>query len=267
MAKVFFIDGGVVATTGNLYTKDIFAGDDHCPDGAIIISPPNGEWIISQDTGSIFDTYHVKSYVSASGIEVGNIYAFKSIYKFTIESYNRNRDLLKKLVSCPPEDLQLRHMFYQQQYAHVFSLFERFLCDTFVRQTCNDEETYHRVLKSGILLSKGIIQGKENRAIIKGEDCLKKELLYSNSIENYIVYHRFDLVSELFSTAFNISVDFSPLRSLLNTRHNIIHRFGKTNRGSVVSITEEQILSLINMVDVYVESISEQMQRRGVDSL
>lgn len=259
MGKVYVINGGVLATTGNLYTRDISAGDGRCPDGAIVITPPNGVWEITKDTGSIFDTYFVKGFVTASGIDVGDIFAFKNIYQFTIDSYNKNRDLLKKFLLRPPEDTQLRHIFYQQQYAHVFSLMERFLSDTFVRQTCDNEESYHRVLDSGILVSKNIVQGKTNRAIIAGEDCLDKELLYINSIENYIVYHKLDLVSELFSIAFNISIDLGALKNHLDTRHDIIHRFGQSTKGAERTITEADVLSLIETIDGYVKTITEQM--------
>jgi hypothetical protein len=259
MGKVYVINGGVLATTGNLYTRDISAGDGRCPDGAIVITPLNGVWEITKDTGSIFDTYFVKGFVTASGIDVGDIFAFKNIYQFTIDSYNKSRDLLKNLLLRPPEDTQLRHIFYQQQYAHVFSLMERFLGDTFVRQTCDNEESYHRVLDSGILVSKNIVQGKTNRAIIAGEDCLDKELLYINSIENYIVYHKLDLVSELFSIAFNISIDLGALKNHLDTRHDIIHRFGQSTKGAERTITEADVLSLIETIDGYVKTITEQM--------
>lgn len=259
MGKVYYIDGGVYSTTGNLYTRDISAGDDYCPDGAIVITPPNGVLEITQNAGSIFDTYHVKSFVTASGIDVGNIYGFKNIYQFTIDSYYKNRDMLNKILVSPPEDVQLRHIFYQQQYAHVFSLMERFLSDTFVRQTCDNEDSYHRILDSGILVSKNIVQGKTNKSIITGEDCLDKELLYINSIENYIVYHKFDLVSDLFSIAFNISVDFGSLKSQLDTRHDIIHRFGQSTKGVERIITEADVFSLIETIDGYVETITEQM--------
>lgn len=259
MGKVYYIDGGVYSTTGNLYTRDISAGDDYCPDGAIVITPPNGVLEITQNTGSIFDTYHVKSFVTASGIDVGNIYAFKNIYQLTIDSYYKNRDKLKKILMSPPEETQLRPVFYQQQYAHFFSLLERFLSDTFVRQTCDNEDSYHRVLDSGILVSKNIIQGKPNRSIIAGEDCLEKELLYINSIEKYIVYHKLDLVSDLFSIAFNITVNFNTLKSHLDARHDIIHRFGQSTKGVERIITGADVFSLIETIDGYVETITEQM--------
>lgn len=262
MSKVYYIDGGVYATTGNLYTRDISAGDEHCPDGAIVITPPNRVLEITKNTGSIFDTYHVKSFVAASGVDVGNIFAFKSIYQFTIDSYNKNRALLIKLLLNPPEDVLLRNLFYQQQYAHVFSLMERFLSNTFVRQTCDNEESYHRVLDSGILVSKNIVQGKTNKAIINGIDCLDKELLYINSIENYIVYHKLDLISELFSIAFNINIDLSLLKSYLEVRHDIIHRFGQSTNGIERIIREADVFYLIETIDGYVKTISEQIPKQ-----
>lgn len=260
MGKVYYIEGGLIATTGNLYTKDVYSGVTDCPNDAIIITPNNAILEITKDEGSIFDIYYVKSGVVSSGN--GDIYSFKDIYQFTIDSYNRDKQSLLRLLSDPPADLQLRRIFYQQQYAYVFSLMERFMSDTFVRQTCDNEESYHRVLDSGILLSmNNIVRNKVNKNIITGKDCLSKELLYISTIQKCIVYHRLSLVHDLFSIAFNIEADFDELKDSLEIRHDIIHRFGRSIKGVERSISEADIQNLIDKVDRCVNSISSQMSK------
>lgn len=259
MVKNYYIDGGVIAKTGNMYSRDIYVGVESCPEGACVITPPEGILEIKEDCGSIFNTYHVKSFVTASGIENGNIFAFKDLYQFTIDSYDLNKERLSRLLLHYPEDTQLRQLFYQQQYAHVFSLLEHFLSDTFVRQTCDREESFHRVLDSGILLSKNIIHGKANKEIINGRDCLQKELLYINTIENHILYHKFDLITELFDIAFNITVDFDCLKGALEIRNDIIHRFGYSTKGVERSFSKEDVEILMKTVDDCVKDIAKQV--------
>lgn len=168
-----------------MYSKDIHSGATNCPKGAIIITPTNTELEIANDEGSIFDIYYIKRDVVSSGI--GDIYSFKDIYQFTLDSYNRDKQLLLSLLSNPTADHQLRRIYYLQQYAHVFSLMERFISDTFIRQTCDNEESYHRVFDSGILISKNIVINKVNIKIITGNDCLAKELLYIDTIQKCFI--------------------------------------------------------------------------------
>lgn len=258
MGKVYYINGGVFASTGNLFTRNIFALDPICPEGAITITPPNGILEITENSGSIFDTYHVKDFVTASGIKVGNIFAFKDIYDYTIESYRHHRELLYQLFLNPPKEEQLRSVFYQQQYAHLFSLLELFLSNTFVKQTCDNEESYRRVLNSMILTSANIVRNS-NKKILSGKDCLQKELLYIESIQNHIVYHRFKLISELFHIAFDIDIDFSDLSDPLNIRNDIIHRFGHSTKGADIKITEADVMSLFCIIDNHVYDIIKQL--------
>lgn len=257
MGKIYYIDGDLVSTTGNLYTKDIYAGDLCCPEGAVSIKPKNGVLKITEETGSIFDTYHVKGCVCASGIENGNIYAFKDIYELTTAGYQHNRELLLRILASPPEEDQLKNLFYQQQYVSVFGLFERFLCDTFVRQTCDREESYNNVLKS--MTFKKLIR-KADKKTINGPDCLSKELLYVKIVENNIVYHRFNILKELFEAAFCISVDFGAIEKALKIRHDIVHRFGLSIKGTEIFLTKRDVEDLLDKVDKCVETISTQIQ-------
>ena len=258
MGKVFHINGGVFATTGNLYTRNIYTGDGLCPEEAETITPPDGVLVIKTNTGSIFDTYHVTGFVTASGIKVGNIFAFKDIYSFTIKAYQQNRETLKSLLDYVPKISHQKNLFLQQQFSHVFSLLERFLCDTFVRQTCDKENSYLRVLDSRILVEKRIIRDKSEVRIITGEECLERQLLYIKAVKN-IVYHRFDLISNLFSIAFGIQLNLDELAEALIIRNDIIHRFGYSDYGIERIITIDDVLSLMDRIDEIANTIISQI--------
>ena len=51
MGKAYVINGGVVATPGNLYTRNIYAGNGRCPDGAIIRTSTDVWTILGAWTG------------------------------------------------------------------------------------------------------------------------------------------------------------------------------------------------------------------------
>jgi len=252
MGKNIYVDGGLIATTGNLYTRTIFAKATCYPDDSEKVIPEGGRLEITTNTGSIFDTYYVKSYVNACGGTVGAIKAFRDIYQFTISKYEKGAELVKEMLDDIPSG-EHENLYCQQQYASVFSLMEQFLSCTFVRQTCDREDSYHQVLESGLLQQKF-----GYKDILNGPDCLDKELLYIN-LSNKVVYHNKNAVKLLFDAAFGIDVDLTPLEREMEIRNDIIHRFGYTTSGVKVDVRKKSVIDLITSVDLIVQNTAKQI--------
>jgi len=258
MGKHFYIDGNIVATTGNLYTRSISAGGTWHPHDAVLIVPPGGVLEITEDSGSIFDSYYVSGQVAAGGIlgvSKGAICAFADIYEFTIKDYNEGLELIESMLDFIPSG-EKGTLYLQQQYVSVFSLMERFLSCTFVKQTCDREDSYYRVLESRELLKRS---NKEIKAVLKGPDGLTKQLAYIDAA-NRIIYHNAKRVHPLFKVAFDIDVDLSKLNGQLEIRNHIVHRFGYTEDGSVVCVSKSSVLDLIASVDMIVKHIIAQIR-------
>lgn len=257
MGKDIYIDGALLATTGDFYSHNIIAGGSFHPDDAVVINPPNGVLLeITKDAGSIFDTYYVRDWVTAGGIlglSKGAICAFADIYEFTIRDYVDGLRLVESMLDNIPVDAR-RNLYLQQQFASVFSLMEKFLSFTFVRQTCDNEASYRRVLASGLLQQRF----GQSKAILNGPDCLEKELKYIE-LASKVVYHNQKAVRDLFNVGFGIDVDLGPLDKALRIRNDIMHRFGYTERGSKVVVALEEIHSLIKTVDGIVNNTSKQI--------
>ena len=244
-----------MATTGDLYSHNVIAGGSSHPADAEVITPPNGVLKITKDSGSIFDTYYVREWVTAGGIwglSKGTICAFADIYEFTVRDYTDGLRLIESMLDNIPADSR-KNLYLQQQFASVFSLMEKFLSFTFVRQTCDNEESYHRVLASGLLQQK-----YGNKPILNGPDCLDKELKYIE-LANRVVYHNQRAVKALFNEAFGIDVDLSPLEEALDVRNDIMHRFGRTNSSADVVLSLEEVQTLIQSVDGIVKSTAKQI--------
>ena len=255
MGKLIYIDGGLVATTGDLYARNIVARCSCQPDNSEKITVNGDYYEIKEDTGSVFDTYYVRDFVTAGGslgVSKGAICAFADIYEFTVRDYDKGLKLLKSMLNCIPEGEQM-NLYLQQQYASVFSLLEHFLSCSFIRQTCDREESYHRVLSMGLLQ-----QRFGNKSILNGPDCLEKELLFIE-LANKIVYHRPGDVYVLFEAAFGIRVDLSPLKRQLIIRNDIMHRFGHTKRRHGVILSAATVWELIEVVDQIVRNTANQI--------
>lgn len=255
MAKKYFIDGTIVATTGNLYTRDITAYCADIPSDCIIIKAPNGIWEVVEPTGSMFDTYYASGNVVATDITNGDVYAFKSIYEFTIRDY---KDDWKRLRSMLDVDIteERRTLYFQQQLVSSFSLLEIFLSCTFLRETCDREESYHSVWKSGCLDRH--IHGADQQVIKKGPDCVQKELLYIEAV-NKLIYHNAAFVKTIFQVAFGITVQLDSLGDELKKRHDIVHRFGYDISGNSVLVTRDEVLSLLTNIDAIADDVSRQI--------
>lgn len=93
-----------------------------------------------------------------------------------------------------------------------------------------------------------------------GPDCIKKELLFID-LAKRIVYHNQKNVKVLFEIAFGINVDLGPLESLLNIRHDIIHRFGYNDSifGGKLNITYDSVKSLMTAVNTIIHDTQSQL--------
>jgi len=255
MGKSIYVEGALLATTGDLYSHNVIAGGAFHPADAEVITPPNGVLEITKDSGSIFNTYYVRDWVTASGIwglSKGAICAFADIYEFTVRDYTNGLRLIESMLDNIPTDSH-KNLYLQQQYASVFSLMEKFLSFTFVRQTCDNEDSYHKVLTSGLFQQK-----YGNKPILNGPDCLDKELKYIE-LANKVVYHNQKAVKSLFNEAFGIDVDLSPLEAALDVRNDIMHRFGRTKSGADVVLSLEEVQALIQSVAGIVKSTAKQI--------
>ena len=251
MGKHIFVDGSIVATTGILYARNISSGGSWHPDDSEVIYPSDGVWYITEDTGSIFDTYYVSGNVAASGIgrpTKGSINYFTDSYGSTIQAYKDDVGLIQSMLESIPKGTR-GTLYLQQQFVSVFSLMEQFLSCTFVRQTCDREDSYFRVLDSGLLKR---FSTREANHMLSGPNCLAKELKYIE-VANRIIYHNAKNVGSLFKNAFNIDVDLTILEAQLKIRNDIVHRFGHNVHGYSIPISKLDIKDLITIVDGIVQ--------------
>lgn len=81
-------------------------------------------------------------------------------------------------------------------------------------------------------------------------------------VHNYffqgIVYHRFDLVEELYDSVLGITIPNTyKLRELIHKRNNIVHRNSLSNRDrmTVTKVSLDDVNNLINVVEKFVNEL------------
>lgn len=118
-------------------------------------------------------------------------------------------------------------------------------------RVCGDKDKYDRIISSRLNI---LTRDNDVRSVLRGKDCLQKEMCFINVIQ-HIVYHRIELVTSLFKTAFSIDPCLGQLKSEIIIRHDLVHRMGHTLDNNIVAISKEEVYSLINKINSIVENI------------
>lgn len=252
MTEVVYIDGTVVVENGVFYSKNlvVLAGDEY-KQGAKVITPLNSLLTITADYGSIFTNYYLRGGVACRGLDDGNALSFSIEHESTCNSYKDNIRLLANFMDEMEIPEAFKNIYYQQQYVSAFGALEYFLFYTFMGRVCSDYDIYTKVLSSRLSC---LEYGREIRNILRGEHNIKQERVFIEQTKE-VVYHNTKQVSDLFSTAFGISVDLGVLESNIITRNDIVHRFGHTKKGYEILVIKDDVLSLIDKINIIVEKI------------
>lgn len=256
MNRKVYIDGNVLIKSGVFYARDfVMYASEHYKNGAEIIKCGNdGAFEVKEDYGSMFIDYYTSGGLTLLG---GNGIFFKYTHKEAYCQYKDNITTIQSMLKTKiPEDLE--HFFLQQQYISVVGALERFLYNILMRCTCDNQLIYKRLIDSRFK----ILAPKDDsiaRKVLCGKNCLEKEKMFIKQVQK-IVYHNQEKVTPLFKTAFGIDPCLGQLKSEIAIRHDLVHRMGYTLNNILVTISREEVYSLIDKVNSIVENIKSNIQ-------
>lgn len=253
MNKKIYIDGTVVIDNGIIYAADIIAKADESYKLHVdeVISPKDGMFYIKKEYGSIFNTYIIKGDIATRTIGSCRVKFYNN--DTNIIFLNDIKDVLYLLdnAAIPEESSDL---FLQQIYISIFGALENYLFNTFLNHVCRDFNIYLKVINECVnILEKS--DKSDERKILEGKDCLKKEKLFINKIQK-IVFHNQKYVNSLFESAFGIKSCISNIDNETRIRHDLVHRMGRKIGGEKIIISKELIFNLIDKVKLIAENIS-----------
>jgi hypothetical protein len=79
-----------------------------------------------------------------------------------------------------------------------------------------------------------------------------------------VIYHNLDVVQNMYTATFNIKFpEIAELSKLIATRHDLVHRNGKTKEGEEVKIDKNIITELLKKTSEFVELISFELNLKG----
>lgn len=170
----------------------------------------------------------------------------KFLLKFQDEIAN-----LERLNEIELEDSDLQTILRGQIFIGVIGTMETFLSDTFINLTMDNDnyfksfiETYPEFKQRKFELRHLYIE--QGRIM----DTAKKVMLD-------IIYHDLPKIGKMYAATFKMEFpEIKPLMKSILTRHDLVHRKGKTKKGSKVIIDKSTIVKLIIKVNSFVKKIA-----------
>lgn len=223
--------------------------DESYAEGATIIE---GDLVIDDKYKVDSDTIYIASggiTVTGEGYRPTNINEILTIYKRSITE-------LSKLLSFDIPNSNISFTRFKYIYVGVFGAMEAFLCDTCLCYVNRKSEYTKAYLKANECFKDKKINISD---IFENYDKIKE--VVNEQIEN-MLYYKLPIVKDIFRKTFNISFpNIGNVYEYVQTRHDIVHRNGRTIKGKIILIDKHKIERLITDVNTLVYAIADEFKK------
>ena len=178
--------------------------------------------------------------------------------KFFYDSFQNEISNVRQLNEIQLESPELLIVLKRQLYITAIGALETFLSETFINVTNENSDYFRNFVETYPNFKERKFQLNE----IYGEydklqDTAKKEMLE-------VIYHNLAKVRNMYVSTFKIEFpDISELSKAVNTRHDLVHRNGKTKDGADVTVNKEIVTELLNQISNFVEHISKSLNLKN----
>lgn len=178
--------------------------------------------------------------------------------KFFYDSFQNEILNVRQLNEIQLESPALLSVLKRQLYITAIGALETFLSETFINVTNESEDYFRNFIESFPNFKERKFQLNE----IYGEYDKLRETAKKEMLE--VIYHNLAKVRNMFTSTFKIEFpDISELSKAVNTRHDLVHRNGKTKESADVIVNKETVTELLNLITVFVEDISNSLNLRN----
>ncbi len=180
-------------------------------------------------------------------------------YQF-YNSFESEIQNLKRLNDFEISDASLQQIMRRQVYIGVIGTLETFLSETLINLTVNNEDYFKNFVKSNpdfrqrkFKLTE-IFDQKE-----KLRDTVKKVMLDT-------IYYNLPKVREMYRSTFQI--DFPEIKEVFKyvlTRHDLVHRNGKTKENKMVPLSKEIVDEVILKTKIFAKELATKLDFKNKD--
>ena len=167
-------------------------------------------------------------------------------------AFNKIRQLLlNKKISA--ED---KEVMSQLLYANVIAALEAFLADTFTANVLLYPEAKRRFIETTSSFQKTEMRMSNVYKVLDEIDTHIKDFCRKQ------VWHRLNDVRAMYKATLDVKLEddlLSPLYAAIQTRHDLVHRNGRTHDGENIPIDEKQVDELLHCVTKVVHHVETQV--------
>lgn len=170
--------------------------------------------------------------------------------KHFYDSFISEVENVKRLNELEIDSKPLLSILKKQLFITLIGALETFLSETFINLTSVNDEYFRNFIEKYPSFKERKFQLNEIfQEYEKLNVTAKREMLE-------VIYHNLPKVKNMYTSTFKIVFpDIIELLKDINTRHDLVHRNGKTKDGKEIVIQKENVSDLINKILDFVESI------------
>ena len=166
---------------------------------------------------------------------------------------------IKRLQKLEPSHHEQRQILNRLLYANIVTLLETFLSDAITNIVLSDKALTERLVETTPKFMEAKLSVSSIYAHYRKMD---KEV--ADYLQNDVLYHNIWNVEKMYRNVLGIHFpqDLVPLHKIIMTRHDIVHRNGKTVEGKRIIISSEDVKSAITTISDFISIIEKQLPQK-----
>jgi hypothetical protein len=169
------------------------------------------------------------------------------------------RNIHRLLKLEPPLDEQ-KQILYRLLYANAVTLMETFLSDAITHIVLTDQTLKRKLIETTPKFAEAKLAKSD---VFSWFERIDKEV--ADYLQNDITFHNIWIAEKLYKNVLGIRFpqDLTSLNKIIMTRHDIVHRNGKTVAGKPVNLSVDDVKNTIKVISDFVSHVEKQLSARN----
>lgn len=174
------------------------------------------------------------------------------------DHFKENINQIRMLHGIELTDIDQKEMLNKLLFVNCITAMETYLSDAFINTVIKDKTFVRSLLEN---------DPEFKKRNLKLSDIFSRFKNLHSEVSDYlskIIYHRISKIKPMYESVLSINFpdDLSEIMRAIRTRHDFVHRGGKTIDGDNIKLTEQEIENLLKRVEEFIEHIETQLAKK-----
>jgi len=163
---------------------------------------------------------------------------------------------IHRLLKLEPSLDEQKQILYRLLYANAVTLMETFLSDAITHIVLTDQALKRKLIETTPKFTEAKLAKSD---VFSWFERIDKEV--TDYLQNDITFHNIWIAEKLYKNVLGIRFpqDLTSLNKIIMTRHDIVHRNGKTVAGKPVTLSVDDVKSTIKVISDFVSHVEKQL--------